>query len=213
MTASEAFRAGYVPPRAGLYFNGLELLAEASRAAGVELARVIGTERDRVVARRDDALALLGEAEALQRALGVEPVEWPADARAYAAWAAAVFARLAPALGPGSPEAVAHLLGYVLGEAVATLDASALLSRLRASRPDNLWMRVQGESLEQERQAAGRRLARLASHPLLPEAVRAATAMAAHRTSLGSGALGAADEAARRVEAEAASVEAGFSPG
>lgn len=183
MNERDAFRLGSVPPLAGRYYNGLELLAEALRGASVELARVVGDERGRVVARRDEALALVDEAQRLQAAAGVDPVEPPEDAAAYEAWAEAVFATVAPALGDGSPAAVVHLLGYVMGEAVATLDAQAILARLRTVTPDHLWMRVQGDSLERERQTAERRLGRLASHPLLSAPVQSAVALAAHRLS------------------------------
>src|SRR2546430_2704127 len=82
-----------------------------------------------------------------------------------------------------SSEAVIHLLGWVLGEAVATLDAIAILSRLRELAPEHVWMRWQGESLEGERKTLERRLARLAAHPLLPEPVQVAAALASHAVS------------------------------
>ncbi len=179
-----AFLAGYVPPSSGPYFNGLELLAQAERGATVELARQIGAERDQVVARRDAALAGLDRSEALLGELGIEPPARPEEAAGFEAWAEAVFAVVADALaarhGAGSPQAVAHLLGYVMGEAVAILEASALLERVRDLAPDHLLMRFQADSLERERQTATRRLGRLASHDGLPEAVRTATALAAH---------------------------------
>ena len=179
-----AFLAGFVPPAAGLYFNGLELLAEADRGAGLELAKRIGTEREAVVQKRDAALAGLDQAEELQRDLGLQPVPRPDGSGEFSTWAETVFAAstdaIAEAKTPGSPHAIAHLLGYVLGEALATLDAIAVLSRLRDLAPEHLWMRVQGDSLERERETGERRLARLAAHPLLSEEVRTATALAAH---------------------------------
>ncbi|MGH9279282.1 MAG: hypothetical protein ACRD12_14395 [Acidimicrobiales bacterium] len=201
MSMRDSFRAGYIPSLAGRYFNGVQLLTEASRGAGVDLARVIGTEREAVVGRRDEAFALLDEADRLQRAVGVVPLERAEGAAGYAEWSEGVFATVGAALGPGSPEAVAHLLGYVLGEAVATLDAIAILSRLRAVTPDHMRMRVQGDSLERERQTAERRLGRLAAHDLLPEEVRTAAALAAHRVF---------EHAAGLVEEQAAVIQSSF---
>lgn len=179
-TVRSAFLAGYAPPAAGLYFNGLELLAQADRGASLDLARQIGEERERVVAKRDEALARVAEAAAAQQRLGVEPVPGPEDSAAFEAWAEAVFERVSSAVGEGTPQAVAHLLGFVLGEAMATLDVIAILSRLRELAPDHLWMHLQADSLERERQTAERRLGRLASHELLPGDVQTATALAAH---------------------------------
>ncbi|MFP5320100.1 MAG: hypothetical protein ACLGI2_17630 [Acidimicrobiia bacterium] len=180
----EAFLAGWVPPTSGRYFNGIELLAEADRGAPVELAKQIGGERERVVRQREAGLAGLDRADEMQRALGLEPLPRPATAEEFGAWAEAVFSavtdHVATTSGPGSPCAVVHLAGYVLGEALATLDAVAILCRLRELAPEHLWMRVQADSLEGERQAAERRLARLASHELLSEPVRTAIALAAH---------------------------------
>lgn len=182
MTAREAFLAGWVPPAAGPYFNGIELLAEADRGAPVELAKRIGGERERVVRQRDVALAGLDRADDLQRALGLDPRPRPHSSEEFGAWAEAVFAAVTDRL-TGSPHAVVHLLGYVMGEAAATLDAIAILRRLRDVGPEHLWMRVQADSLERERQTAERRLARLASHELLSEPVRTSIALAAHAVS------------------------------
>lgn len=179
-----AFLAGWVPPVAGPYFNGIELLAEADRGASVELAKRIGGEREQVVQQRDAAVVNLDRADELQRALGLEPQPRPDRSEEFGAWAEAVFGTVTDHLvttrGPGSAEGVAHLLGYVMGEALATLDAMAVLCRLRELAPDHLWMRVQADSLERERETGQRRLGRLASHELLPPDVRTATALAAH---------------------------------
>ena len=95
-----------------------------------------------------------------------------------------MFESVSSGLPPGSAESVAHLLGYVMGEAVATLDAIALLARLREVAPaDTLWMRVQNDSLDRERAQAQRRLGRLASHPLLPDGAQLAAASAAHEVT------------------------------
>jgi len=180
----EAFVAGWVPPAAGPYFNGIELLAEADRGAPVELARRIGGERERVVQQRDAALAGLDRADDLQVALGIPAQPRPQTPEEFGAWAESVFTavtdHIAAVHGAGSAHSVVHLLGYVLGEAAATLDAVAVLDRLRDLAPDHLWMRVQADSLERERETGERRLARLASHELLPEPVRTSTAQAAH---------------------------------
>lgn len=208
MTASalrDAFVAGYAPPAAGPYFNGLELLAEASRGADISLAKQIGTERDLVVQKRDAALARLDYVEMLVAALGVDAIARPIDAGGYAAWAEAVFEAVNAALEPGSAESVAHLLGYVMGEAMATLDALAIVARLRPYAPEHLWLRLQRDSLEHERTTAERRLGRLAAHPLLPEPVQTATAMAAHHTADRSLLH---DDAARAVAEQAAMIEA-----
>jgi hypothetical protein len=214
MRTVDAFLAGYVPQVAGLYFNGLELLAEADRGADVTLAKAVGEEREKVVARRDDALAGLDRTERLLAVSGADPVPRPEDAGGYESWTEEVFEAITSSMAAYSPEAVAHLLGYVLGEAVATLDVIAILSRLRHVDPEHVWMRWQGESLEGERQTLERRLARLAAHPLLPEAVQVAAATATHAVSgaAPSGGHAAraarADEAARLVADQAVAAEA-----
>lgn len=180
MNARLAFAAGYAPRAASPYFTGLELLAQASRASDLELEKQIGEERDRVVQRRDEALARLDETEQLLADAGAQPVARPPDASAYEAWTDAVFDAFNEVIEPGSAQAVLYLLGHVLGEAMAVLEAFAVLSRLREVSPDHLLLRAQGESLESERSTAERRLARLASHALLPPPVQEATAMAAH---------------------------------
>jgi hypothetical protein len=210
----DAYLAGYAPQVAGLYFNGLELLAEADRGAAVTLAKAVGEEREKVVARREGALSDLDRTERLQASLGAEPVARPEDAGGYEAWTEEVFESVTAAMAAYSPEAVAHLLGYVLGEAVATLDVIAILSRLRHVDPEHVWMRWQGESLEGERQTLERRLARLAAHPLLPEPAQVAAATAAHAVSGATpsgghaGRAARADEAARLVAEQASAVEA-----
>jgi hypothetical protein len=181
----QAFLLGYLPRAAGPYFNGLELLAEAARTAGEEtqVAIRIGEERERVVARRDEALHALDGVEDLLAAAGVPAVVRPHDAGEYAAWADGVFDAVSGAVPGESIEAVHHLLGFVLGEALATVDAIAILARLRELAPDHLWVRLQGDSLERERATAERRLGRLASHPLLAPAVQEAAARAAHHAA------------------------------
>jgi hypothetical protein len=190
---------------AGLYFNGIELLGEADRWADVTLGRRIGDERDRVIGRRDDALARLDQAERLSAHLGAEPVARPHDSTEYAAWAEGIFDAVAQALAGDPDEAVAHLLGFVLGEAIATLDVLASLSRLRELAPENMWMRLQADSLERERATAERRLARLAVHPSLPERARTASALAGHVVSeVGPSATASGSETARAARADAA---------
>ncbi|MGH9222686.1 MAG: hypothetical protein ACRD2W_02535 [Acidimicrobiales bacterium] len=198
----DAFLAGYAAPAAGRYFNGLELLAIADRASDLAVAKQIGLERDRVVRLRDASLARLAQAEEALDRLGATPPERPPDSSGFAAWADAVFDAAGKVLAADSAEAVARLLGYVLGEAVATLDATATLSRLRELKPDDLWMRVQGESFEQERATAERRLGRLAAHELLPEPVQVEAGLAAHALCE---AATTGDYAARAARAEAAS--------
>jgi hypothetical protein len=199
---------------AGRYFNGLVLLAEAARGADIPLAARVGEERERVVGTRDESLARLDQVEDLQVALGAEPVERPANAEAYPEWAADAFDAFRAAMAGDAPEAVAHLLGYVLGEAGATLDALAILSRLRDVAPEQPLLRLQGDSLERERAVGERRLARLAAHPLLPEAVQLATALAAHVVSEAApsgshaGRATRAEDAVRRIADQAAAIEA-----
>lgn len=180
MNQREAFVAGYAPAAASPYYSGLALLAEAARVAGANLLRQIGDESDHVVGRRDGALAQIDRAADALAALGAPAPGPPADVADYPGWAEAVFDAANAAVAPGSPEAVAHLLGHVLGEGMATLDAVAILSRLRRLAPDHVLLRVQGDSLEHERATAARRLGRLASHPLLAAAAQVATAAAAH---------------------------------
>ena len=211
-----AFRAGYVPQAAGVYFNGIELLAQVGRWAKGRLAIQVGEERERVVGQRDEALALVEETEAHLAALGAHPVERLPDAAGYADWTGAVFDAVQAVVEPGSAAAVAHLLGFVLGEGVATLDVIAVLSRLRALEPEDLFMRLQADSLERDRSTVERRLGKLASHPLLPEPVQVATALAAHAVADGapSGShAGRATRAASGTEAvaeQAAAAEAGL---
>lgn len=217
----EAFLAGWAPPAAGPYFNGIELLAEADRGAPVELAKRIGGEREKVVAKRDAALAGLDRAVELQRALGMDPLPRPERSDEFGAWAEAVFAavtdHVAGAAGAGSAASVVHLLGYVLGEAMATLDALAVLCRLRDLAPEHLWMRVQADSLERERETGERRLARLAGHELLSEPVRTATALAAHAVAEAApsgsyeGQAKRAEVAVTVLEEQAAAVESALS--
>jgi hypothetical protein len=212
--ARTAFLAGYEAQVAGLYFNGVELLNETDRGAGPPLATRVGEERERVVGLRDDAVRRLDETARLAAALGAEPVAPPGDAAAYSAWAEAVFESVRATMAGDSPEAVAHLLGYVMGEAVATLDVLATLLRLRAVEPDHMWMRFQAESLERERETGARRLGRLAAHPLVPEAAQVATALAAHAVAEAapSGSYGGraarADTAAAEVAHQASAVAA-----
>lgn len=175
----DAFRAGYAPSAASPYFSSLALLAEAARAADDGLARRIGEESDGVVSRREEALANVDRTAGALAALGVPAPDRPADATEYAGWVESVFEAANAALAPGSAESVAHLLGHVLGEAVATLDALAVLGRLREAAPDHMLLRVQGQSLEHERATAQRRLGKLAAHALLPATVQASTASAA----------------------------------
>lgn len=184
MNDLQAFLLGYLPRAAGPYFNGLELLSEAARSAGADQAVGIriGEERERVVAHRDEALAALDRVGDLLAATGVPVVARPQDSGEYAAWADEAFEAVSGAVAGESTEAVHHLLGYVLGEALATLDAIAILAGLRELVPDHLWMRLQGDSLERERATAERRLGRLASHPLLAPPVQEAAARAAHQT-------------------------------
>jgi hypothetical protein len=201
----DAFLAGFAPPMAGLYFNGLELLGEADRWSDVALGRRIGDERERVIGRRDEALARLDQSERLLADLGADPIVRPEDSSEYAAWAEGAFDAVAGVLSGDPDEAVAHLLGFVLGEAIATLDVMASLSRLRELAPENMWMRVQAESLERERQTAERRLGRLAVHQSLPERARTASALAAHVVSEAVASDG--DRAGRSLIEHAASIE------
>ena len=205
--ALDAFIAGYSAPAAGPYFNGLELLGIADRGADLHMGKRIGLERDRVVRLRDDCLARLEEAEDALVRLGAIGPERPADSGGFEAWAEAVFAAANDVLASESAEAVTHLLGYVLGEAYATLDALALLSRLRDTSPDDLWMRVQDLSLEQERATAERRLARLAAHALLPTPVQVAAGLAGHAVSDAAPSGGHAGRAARAEAAATAVAE------
>jgi len=179
MSMRDAFVAGYSPSAASPYYSTLTLLAEAARGADQELAQRIGDERDRAVGRRDDALAHLDRTDQALAALGARPPEGPVDATGYADWVESVFAAADTVLAPGSAESVAHLLGHVLGEGMATLDALAVVARLRDAAPDHMLLRVQAQSLEHERATAERRLGKLAAHVLLPAAVQASTASAA----------------------------------
>ena len=214
MKLRDAYLAGYVPRVSGQYFNGLELLAEASRGAELALAKGVGEERERVVAKRQAALAGLDQTEELLERARADKVARPGDAGGYESWSEGVFESVTEVMAAYSPEAVAHLLGWVLGESVATLDAIAILSRLRELAPEHVWMRWQGESLEGERKTLERRLARLAAHPLLPEPVQVATARAAHAVSAAApsgsfaGRAARAEDAAREVAEQAAAVEA-----
>jgi hypothetical protein len=127
-----------------------------------------------------------------------------------------VFDAFNEVIPPGSAQAVAYLLGHVLGEAMAVLDAFAILSRLRVGSPEHLLLRAQAESLEAERSTAERRLGRLASHELLPARVQAEVAMAAHvvaeaaPTGGHSGRAERAATAARDLERHAGAIEAAF---
>jgi hypothetical protein len=177
----DAFVAGYAPSAASPYYNGLTLLAEASRAADPNLLRQIGDESDQVVERRDEAFTHVDRTADALAALGVPSPAPPPEVADYPEWVEAVFDAVNGAIRPGSADAVAHLLGHVLGEGMATLDALAIVWRLREAAPDHMLLRIQGSSLENERATAERRLGRLASHPLLPAAVQTATASAAHR--------------------------------
>jgi len=197
----DAFLAGYSAPAAGPYFNGLELLAIADRSSDLTVGKQIGLERDRVVGLRTAALARLAEAEDALERLGARPPERPEDSSGFEAWAQAVFDAASGVLFPDSAEAVARLLGYVMGEAMATLDATAILSRLRDLKPDDLWMRVQAESFEQERKTAERRLARLAAEPRLPEPVQVLAGLAGHAVSEAAPTGGHAERAARAATA------------
>ncbi len=179
MTMRDAFVAGYAPSAASPYYSGLALLAEAARGAEGELAHRIGQESDEVVRRRDDALARLDRTADALAALGAPAPDRPADATEYAGWVESVFATADAVLAAGSAGSVAHLLGHVLGEGMATLDALAIVWRLREAAPDHVLLRVQAESLEHERATAERRLGKLAAHPLLPATVQRATASAA----------------------------------
>lgn len=211
-----AFRAGYLAQTAGLYFNGLELLTQAARRAEGRLAIQVGEERERVVGRRDESLARLDECEVLLASLEARAVERPVDASAYPAWSEAVFDAVQAAAGPGSPAAVAHLLGFVLGEAVATLDVIAVLSRLRELAPDDLFLRLQADSLERDRSTVARRLGKLAAHPFLPQDVQVATALAAHAVAGGApsgshaGRARRSERAAEEVAERASAVESGL---
>jgi len=181
VTRRDAFVAGYAPSAASPYYSGLLLLSEASRAADANLLRQIGEESDHVVGRRDEALTYVDRAADALAALGVPPPRPPGEVADYPEWVEAVFDAVNGAVRPGSAEAVAHLLGNVLGEGMATVDALAILWRLREAAPDHMLLLIQGSSLENERATAERRLGRLAAHPLLPPAVQTATASAAHR--------------------------------
>jgi hypothetical protein len=203
---ADAFGAGFAPQVAGLYFNGLILLDEMGRGAEGRLATLVGEERERVVGRREAALARMEETDDRLARLGARPVSRPDGAGEYTTWTEAIFDTVRDVMASDSPEAVAHLLGWVLGEAIATLDVVAILSRLREIEPEHLWMRLQGDSLERERQTAERRLSRLAAHPLLPEPVQVATALAAHAVAEGAPSGGYAGRAAR---AETAVVDLG----
>jgi hypothetical protein len=176
----DAFVVGWSPPVAGLYFNGLALLAIADRGAEVAFARLVGEERDRVVGYRDASFARLAQTEATLGRLGAAVPPRPNGPEEFEAWAEAVFAAAAEVMEDGSPAAVTHLAGFVLGEAVATLTVMASLSRLRHMSPDDLWMRAQASSLEREREQGERRLARLATHEHLPGPVQVALAAAGH---------------------------------
>lgn len=180
MTLRDAFIAGYAPSAASLYFSSLLLLAETSRIADSDLVARIGDESDRVVLLRDGALAEVERAGGALCRLSVEPPDRPAQADSYSGWAEAVFEAVNATLPPGSAEAVAHLLGHVLGEGMATVDALAVLSRLREVAPDHVLLLLQAESLEHERATAQRRMGRLAAHPLLPAAAQLEVASAAH---------------------------------
>ncbi|MCA1692514.1 MAG: hypothetical protein LC733_10060 [Actinobacteria bacterium] len=212
------FVAGYAPQVAGLYFNGLELLAEAARGADVPLGAQVGGERERVVGQREAALGRLDEVAELAAALGAAAVPRPEDAGAYSAWAEEVFDAVRETMAGDSPMAVVHLLGFVMGEAVATLDLLAILSRLREVAPDHLWMRWQAESLEGERKTAERRLGRLAAHPALPEPGQVASALAAHAVTGGApsgshaGRAARCEAAAREVEQHADTAAAALAP-
>ena len=186
VTARDAFVAGYAPSAASPYFSSLALLGEAARGADEALLHRIGEVSDRIVLLADAARANVARAEAAMARLGVRrrPPP-PTDADSYGDWVEAAFAAVTDALTPGSPEAVAHLLGHVLGEGMATLDAVAVLAELQDVAADHLLMRVQAQSLEQERATAERRLTKLAAHPLLPAAVQALAATAASRAAAG----------------------------
>lgn len=174
----DAFVAGYSPSAASPYYSGLALLAEASRAADGPLRNRIGAESDVVVLRRDAALAHVDRAADALAALGAPSPPPPTDVTEYPEWVEAVFDAVNGTVAAGSPESVAHLLGHVLGEGLATLDALAVVWRLREAAPDHVLLRVQGSSLEQERATAERRLGRLAEHAVLPAGARTAAASA-----------------------------------
>ena len=211
-----AFRAGYLPQLAGLYFNGVELLTQVAKGAQGPLAIRVGEERERVVGQRAHALAHVDETASTLTALHAATVRPPSDAAAYATWTEEVFGAVQAALEPGSAEAVAHLLGFVMGEAVATLDVLSILSRLRDLDPDNPYMRLQADSLERDRSTVERRLGKLAAHPLLPEDAQVATALAAHAVTDGAPAgshasrAGRAAAAAQAVREQAEVAEAGL---
>lgn len=173
MNQRNSFLLGYLPPVAGVWFNTVALAAEG------------GFDDCEPVGGYDLALTRLARIDELAAEAGIVALrprgEDPAD---YGAWAEAVFAVATDALAAEPPAAVAHLLGYVLGEAVATLDALSVVNRVRAALPpEHLWARLQRDSLERERGTAERRLGRLATHPLLPEAARESAARAAHLVS------------------------------
>ncbi len=186
MSQRRAFVAGYAPSAASPYYSSLQLLGEASRGAATGLLERIGDESDRVVALRGAAAAEVARAGAALAALGAVVPPPPAGAEAYPDWVEAVFGGVSGALEPGSPEAVAHLLGHVLGEAMATLDALAVVARLQGVAAEHLLLRVQAQSLEHERARAERRLGRLAAHPLLHESAQSLVGVAAQRAAAGS---------------------------
>lgn len=172
----DAFLLGYTPMLVGIYFNGVELLATAGHGATGALAKRVAERAAAFSARKPGIIDNVRLVEQLLPRAGVAvppPPRLPAE---FHPWSQDLFQQAHHALAGAqdAQPAAAHLLGFVLGDAMLTLNVAVLVHDLLDADPEHAWLQAQAAALADQHDKIRRQLTQAEALPALPEATRAA---------------------------------------
>lgn len=170
MSRKAAFRIGWIPGVAGIYFNGDELLHrlqpadEALRPALMALAKTLD-------GRGAETIQLVLEAERWADEQGKPSPGRPRTPEEYREWASTV-ARYGHEVLGGDPAAgTTRLLGLNLGDLCLTLALEGIVADLRAADPEHELLKKQLAALVEDEARARHGLSLAGRSVGLPPAV------------------------------------------
>jgi hypothetical protein len=167
MAASTFFLLGYAPPLVGIYFHAVELLTTLPQDADPPLAARVQDQVTVFAGRGDATIVNVRLVAALLQEVAVAvppPPRVPAD---YYAWAQPLLHTVPAAVPSASVERAAYLLGYLVGDAMLTLNLGVLVHYLLAAAPQQAWLRAQAQALGESQASGLARLPLAGAHPAL----------------------------------------------
>jgi hypothetical protein len=170
MSQAVAFRMGWLPAVAGIYFNGDELLRRMQPAPEEQRPALTALAK-RLDERGRETVGLVLEAERWFAERGLPSPGRPRQPDEYRRWAEAVAREGQAAFGGDVAAGAARLLGLNLGDLCLTVALHEYVADLLAAAPGNDFLEKQETALAEEERRGRHDLALAARSVGLPPAV------------------------------------------